>query len=215
MSRALAVQRRRFVTFHPEWWVVGAVVAAWPLFLVLADTHGASPGSHHHLASTSPALWRSTPLVGLLLWITMTVAMMLPTNVAAVRYVAFASRRSRRNRAIAWFVVGFVAAWLPVGLVAAWIHVIHPATTWVVLALAGAALWELSPWKRRALLRCRRSSPIRLRGAAARRSCAEYGGHVGWQCLVSCGPAMLALAVAGHPLLLTGFVAGGMFGRKS
>ena len=215
MTRALALHRRRFVTFHPEWWVVAVVVAAWPLFLVLADSHDASPRGHNHLASAAPALWRSTPVGGLVLWITMTVAMMLPTNVAAVRYVAFSSLRSRRNRAISWFVVGFIAAWLPVGLIAAWTHGAHPATPWVVLALVGAALWELSPWKRRALVRCRRSSPIRLRGGAARRSCAEYGGHVGWQCLVSCGPAMLALSVAGHPLILTGLVAGGMFGRKS
>ena len=214
MTGSLALQRRQFVTLHPEWWVVAAVVAAWPLFLVLVDSHGASPGSHNHLASASAALWWSAPVAGLVLWLTMTVAMMLPTNVAAVRYVAFSSLRSRRNRAIAWFVVGFIVAWVPVGFVAAWTHGTHPATKWVVLAVVGAALWELSPWKRRALLRCRRSSPIRLRGAAARRSCATYGGHVGWQCLVSCGPAMVALAVAGHPLLLTGFVAGGIFGRK-
>jgi predicted metal-binding membrane protein len=215
MTHALALQRRRFVTFHPEWWVVAAVVASWPLFLVLADSHGASPTGHSHLPSASAALWRSTPFVGFLLWITMTVAMMLPTNVAAVRYVAFSSLRSQRNRAIAWFVAGFIAMWLPVGLVAAWIHGTHPATTRIVAAVVGAAMWELSPWKRGALLRCRRSSPIRLHGSAARRSCTAYGRHVGWQCLVSCGPAMLALAVAGHPLLLTGFVAGGMFGRRS
>ena len=140
--------------------------------------------------------------------VAMTVAMMLPTRLAPVRYVAFASPRTRRIRAQTMYTVGFTAAWAPLVLVAILVHLVvyagGAAPAAVVIAIAaGAVAWELTPMRVGAAAGCRRTLPIR-RGLEADRSCVRYGAFVGVRCLASCGPLMAVVVVTGHDLIVTG-----------
>ncbi len=205
---------RRFALLHPEWWLLVVAGVAWAVMLPLLVGHVA--GSEGHGAR------RAGPAVGpayvraLSGWVLMTVAMMLPSNVPAIRYVARASLRSRRDRSIAVFCAGVVAAWLPAGLVAAWWHVSGPMPSRGLLAitLCAAAGWELTRTRRAALSRCHRTAPIRARGRQADRSCLRYGVVTGCRCVMVCGPAMALVVVAGHPIALTVAVAVAMSAEK-
>ena len=190
---------------RPEWSVLAAAAAGWVLLSGLVWWPAGHAGHHH------PAL---------LGWLLMTVAMMLPTTVPAVRYVAFASRRRRRQRSILAFCLGYLASWLALGGVVSAVLALtagpllarpDPLTT--AIAQAVAAGWELTGWKRLALRRCHRTYPIRFRGFAADASAAAYGLRHGLTCLGACGPAMTALMVAGHPLVLTAVVSALMFAQ--
>jgi predicted metal-binding membrane protein len=193
-------------TFHPEWWTLPVALAAWvALALSALGARGAPslPSTFYCPLDAHTSGWSWTGyLIGMALWCAMSVAMMLPTNLGAIRYVGFSSLPGRRAGAIAMFALTFTTLWLPLGLLAGLWHAAGDSPGVVaVLALVAAAAWELTPWKAAALVACRRTRPIRLRGKAARDSCCRYGAHVGKQCVISCGPAMLALTLTGHPLL--------------
>ena len=77
---------------------------------------------------------------------------------------------------------------------------------WIAAAaFLGAAAWQLSPLKRRALIACHRTLPLAPRGWRAHRDCLRYGWIIGCSCLWSCALLMIACAVAGHslPVMLT------------
>jgi predicted metal-binding membrane protein len=221
----------RFLYRRPEWSVVAFAAAAWTLLAALLWSPGSSPGMAHdmhgpvsgsrvgvagHAAMLGPAHGASAPpdwaaastyLVGLLLWLTMVVAMMLPAAIPLVRYVAFASRRARRQRSIAFVCTGYVLAWLPLGLVVAVLHLLtvpgNAAPFVAAAVVASAAGWELTPFKARALRRCHRTLPVRFTGRAADASSYRLGVMNGRACVLACGPAMVALVVVGHPLVPT------------
>ncbi|HEX9992062.1 MAG TPA: DUF2182 domain-containing protein [Acidimicrobiales bacterium] len=195
----------RLAAFHPEWWVAPAAALSWAALPALVG--GPAHGAH----GAPPGLAR--PAAG---WVVMTVAMMLPAAAPGVRRVALASRRRRRNLAMAEFAAGHVGAWLPGAALAVWWHAAGPGPSAVLVAglLAAAAAWELSPAKRRALLACRRSVPLRPRGWAAHRSCLAYGARSGGWCVASCGPAMAAVVGAGHHAALMVPVAAAMVAEK-
>jgi predicted metal-binding membrane protein len=171
----------------------------------------AHPGSHigGHGGSSSAPDWSSavTYLHGLATWELMVAAMMLPAAIPLVRYVAFATRRVRRQRSIAFFCAGYLVAWLPFGAVAAVWHLLDlaPRTAGVLAmaALTFAGTWELLPIKVRTLRRCHRTLPIRYSGPAADRSALRLGIVNGRACVLACGPAMAALVVLGHPIVAT------------
>ena len=67
--------------------------------------------------------------------------------------------------------------------------------------LVAAALWQVSPQRKRVMRRC---GSLRLgpaSGLAADRNCALVGVHSGGRCLVTCGPLMLPM-LASHDLVL-------------
>ena len=78
-------------------------------------------------------------------------------------------------------------------------HVGSPVIAAVTFALAAA--WQLSPFKRRALVSCHGTVPLAPRGWRANRDCVRYGWTVGGRCLVSCAGLMLACVFAGHSLI--------------
>jgi predicted metal-binding membrane protein len=145
---------------------------------------------------------------GALLWVLMTVAMMLPLAIPGLRYVARMTPRRGQLVATSTFAAAFVLAWLPGAVLAAGVHA-GTSPRWPVVAAAflGAAGWELAPAKRTALLRGHRHHVVRAQQPARRRTCWSFGLRRGGWCVVSCGPAMLALMVAHHalvPLLVLG-----------
>jgi predicted metal-binding membrane protein len=107
------------------------------------------------------------------IWVTMTSAMMLPSAIPAAGYAA---RLARRN-VTAPFVAGYLAVWTVYGLAAygvyrflssldsAWLAW-DDRGPWIAGAvIVAAGIYELTPFKRRSLRRCRRAghpeSPLR------------------------------------------------------
>ena len=135
----------------------------------------------------------------------MVLAMMVPMAAPQARGVAVRSLWARRHRAAAFFMVGHVAVWLLVGVVVVvavtaletWRGPTEPAPWLVPALLVLAALWQVSPPRRRAMRRC---GSVRLHaadGVAADVDCARAGVRAGALCVVSCGAVMLPMAV--HP----------------
>ncbi|MEI5584324.1 MULTISPECIES: copper chaperone [unclassified Agromyces] len=210
-----------------------AAWAAWCGVMSVTDAAaggdpGADGGAHRHPAAVlgaplgdaavppEPASAGAGLLAALAMWALMAAAMMLPTVLPAVRYVADVSRPALRSPLAAVFALAYLGVWTAVGTL------VVGATAWLgsadrpllVAAIVAAALWELTPLKRRALARCCRTAPIRLRGLAAFRSSAAFGVRNGAVCVLACGPAMAVLALAGHPLVATVVVAGVLMGEK-
>lgn len=135
----------------------------------------------------------------------MAAAMMIPTAMPAVRHVAVNSLYWRRRRATVEFLAAYLAVWVAfslaalggLGLLAAGAP---PLTGAALLALA--ALWQLSPAKRRALRACHRARPLPPRGWRATAGTAGFGLRNGGACLLSCWPMMLTTAFVAWPRLL-------------
>jgi len=216
----------RYLYRRPEWSVVLPVIVAWAGLALLAwgpGRHGMAMGSsssgvasssgrmagHGVGPATTTADWAAAAayLRGIAMWEVMVAAMMLPATIPLVRHVAFATRRTRRQRSIALLCLGYLLAWLPLGAVTAVWHVlgVAPGAAAVVAAVAliSAGVWELTPMKVRALRRCHRTLPIRYSGRAADRSALRLGLVNGQACVLACGPAMVALVVLGHPIVAT------------
>jgi predicted metal-binding membrane protein len=73
------------------------------------------------------------PLAVLGTWLVMTVAMMVPLTVASIRTTAARSLWSRRERAVAGFLLGYLGPWLIAGM----------AVTMLATVLAGHSLTAL------------------------------------------------------------------------
>ncbi len=186
---------------HPEWLALSLAAAAWIGLALTLGWFGSSwglPSGHHH-GPDVPAGAHMHSIDGQLLsWLLMVIAMMLPTAVPHLRYLGFNTRRSRRQRALAVFTLGYLAVWLAPGMLLATVPAPMPAPVLAVAVLAAGA-WELTPIKRRALRGCCRTMPVGFAGPSADAAAVEYGLRHGAVCLLVSGPAMAALMLAGHP----------------
>ncbi len=208
-------QRRR----HPEWWVIAIAGIAWIALIALhvdvgsggaPSATGESGGSHvHHSSAITEAPVTEGVLWSMGAWLLMVVAMMAPLALAGARHVAFNSFASRRGRSMTIFLLMALAVWIPFGVAVLGLRGLHDRVApdldarWLlVIALLVAAVWQLSPWKRRALNACRLVVPLRPFGRQADRSCAAFGVRHGWRCLGACWAMMLAMGVAHGGLLL-------------
>lgn len=195
---------KRFGAKHPEWWALVLAVICWVVVgSDIAAGHGGalSVGHDHSAGAPAPvALTWASVTVG---WGAMTIAMMTPSTLPDVRYVARASLRARRDRSIALFFVGFISIWLPGAVAAGFLSggLSAQVAALPIGAFAVAAAWEFTGMKRRALLACRRTTSIRSSGWNADRSCLRFGVLRGWTCMASCGPAMLALMTLRHAII--------------
>jgi predicted metal-binding membrane protein len=129
--------------------------------------------------------------------------MMLPSTLPAVRHVAFNTMRYRRRRAVAGYVTGYLAVWIAFGTPA--LALMRLAGTagiderWLFAGIVVVALsWQLTPWKRRALVGCRRTVPLPPVGRRADAACVRFAVAHAWRCMVSCWPLMLMTAMVGH-----------------
>src|SRR5688500_2344428 len=91
----------------PEWWAVALTGGTWLTILVGGGVRrfGAN-GSHHHPLAGVEA-WSAA----LSAWLLMTVAMMTPLVLGAVRIAAHRSLWARRHRAIGLFLTGYLSLW--------------------------------------------------------------------------------------------------------
>lgn len=218
----LAVRVNSQRRHHPEWWLLGLIGVCW---VVLAarhiptadhgdmadprmDTSGAMAPDHVHpeVSVSDDAMAHVASLPAFFTdWSVMTVAMMVPLTIPVFRHIAFNSFRSRQRRSTAIFLIAYCAVWLGVGGgVIALERLLSPLvsdrdlTSFAPALFLMAALWQVTPWKRRAINACRLGVPLRPFGFRADLSCARYGLFHGWRCVKSCWLLMVAMVAVGH-----------------
>lgn len=182
---------------HPEWWVLALAAGAWVVVIRNAGHHAHAHGAGAALAG----------------WMLMTVAMMLPLVAEHVRLTAERSLWRRRQRAMAGFVLGYLAVWALAGVAVSLVP-LHPDSRTAAVALAIAGVWQLTPWKRRGLVGCHRTMPLAPRGWRADADCVRFGWRVGLRCALSCWALMLACAMMGHSLIAMVGVTGVMWAER-
>lgn len=190
----IQVGAARFTARHPEWWLVVASAVAWVLILRMP---AGLQGRHHSGADYLTAAGS---------WLLMVVAMMGPVMVPRVRHVAQCCVGRARTRAIAETLTGALLIWTAVGVLVVGLLTVSPLLdardSPVAFGVAWLLVvgWQLSASKLSALARCH---AIRIpRGMTDGRGRLTAGvAYSGW-CVVSCGPAMVAMALTGHPLVL-------------
>ena len=205
MSSLLAYTRRTVtgplqyaLWSHPEWWSVALCGFAW-LAMMFRGWQKTADGFPHAVSFAHEFTY----------WFLSVVAMMLPLSLDAVRATANGSLWARRNRAIAGFLIGYLAPWMALGILAASLRDASWTHTYAAPALgfAVAALWQRTPAHKRAVVACHRRLPLAPVGWRADRDCLRFGGTIGIACVRSCWPLMLACTFAGHGVIA---MAGGM-----
>jgi predicted metal-binding membrane protein len=203
---------RRFGWHYPEWWVVMAAVVAWIFMAGMSHPHASHTGvtpagtSHAHASHTGVTPGRGHGQ-GALGTVAMVIAMMLPLTLANVRHLSLSSLWGRRHRAIAAFLVGYLAVWIVVQIVivgGTW-GLLVPLIGWETaagIAMVTAALWEVSPIKRQRLRRCHRTVPLAPRGWRADADCAHYGVTTGFSCVTMCWALMVTATAFFHSFLV-------------
>ena len=184
--------------------------------LFLMDRFGVPGGMPCHAALTLPfagippggggAAWGILFLGG---WMTMTVAMMVPTILPFVRLIRKVAHSRRGEQSLfACLILGYLTVWLVFGLLmlaAAGLlapaigSLIQPWATRRVLASALfviAAIFQFLPMKRRCLERCRslmRLSDDDWPGRRLMRNSFRLGVRHGIACVGSCGTLMMLM----------------------
>lgn len=206
---------------HPEVSLAAVAAVAWIGVLALhlgsagvpSTDHGMT-GQHHDMASAGGDSSVSVPHLGggsflgaLAVWVLMATAMMLPTALPEARSIALNGKWKRRQRGPALFAVGYLVSWSLLGVVLLCaVRLIGPNNTgpWAVSgALAIAAVWEWTRWKRLLLRACHRLPSIPPNGLLADRACVRAGIRNGAQCTGSCAPMMVPMALAPHTVGLS------------
>ena len=185
MTRAAAA-----LSWRPEWPVAALVGAAWLIVSAMQVM-----GSHR--------LHTSPPLAA---WSIMSLLMMVPVTLPAIRHLAFNSFRSRRRRAMAIYLAAYLFAWLLFGavaieVVAVTIGVGVPVPVIAIAFLLVAAGWQLAPSRQRALRSCRRTVPLPPSGWRADAACVRFAMQQALHCMRICWPVMLLMTVIDHALL--------------
>ena len=203
----LRVSVARFTLRHPEWWLVCASAAAWVLaWWLTAGPTSESLHSRHDVGNLVEG-WSPGPfLVDIGMWSIMVVAMMGPVMVPRVRHVAECCVGRVRIRAILETLVGALLVWIIAGVLAIGLTSVAPGLdarespiSFLVVWLLVAG-WQLMPSKTAAIGRCHAVRVPRGVAVGSRRLTAGIA-YTSW-CVVSCGPAMAAMAITGHPPLL-------------
>ena len=165
----------RTLRWAPEWPFAVAAALAWAALAAgTVAASGAPPGHEHHqhLHGSLPG--------ALPAWALMTVAMMVPVTLPAVRHVGLNSLRRRRRRAMALYAASYVAVASAWGLVLIAAYRLARATLMLdervllTLALVLAATWQFTRTKRRAVLACKQTVPLPPLGARADLGCIRF-----------------------------------------
>jgi predicted metal-binding membrane protein len=205
------------LAWRPEWPVVVVVAMVW-VALAVIHTSSSHQGAHgspsHHGVHSAMSIPVGVAIGGWALggWALMSVAMMVPVTLPAVRHVGLNSIRRRRWWAMAVYVASYVAVWVLFGVLAlGLVWAVRSTGSWstglgerqlVVGALVIATLWQLTRWKRRAVVACQRTVPLPPTGWRADYGCAHFGVRQAGRCVISCWPLMLLMAVIGHGNLI-------------
>ena len=223
---------RRLWWTHPELSLAAVAAAAWLAVLTVHIATGpfqaaaqhsstlmpeqAMPGHHHGTSNPGIAGHQSVTsgpgsapifLLSVGLWVVMATAMMLPTALPAARSISLNGKWKRRQRGPALFAIGYLAVWSAVGILllsAVWL--IGPKATGPLAisgALAIAAAWESTRWKRLYLRACHRLRSLPPDGWRADRASVREGIRNGVWCTGSSGLMMVPMAQAPHSIGLS------------
>jgi predicted metal-binding membrane protein len=216
--------RQRFaikLAWRPEWPIGSIAILAWIALIAWHTPRSPESGVDISLLGSAKAIggsihphatqvdeFGSTAAVAASLagWAVMAIAMMTPATLPAVRHVGFNSIRSRRLRAMVVYFVSFIAIWVAFGaaaltLITAAKAVALDTVEIALLTLGIATAWQLTKWKRRAVISCRRTVALPPEGWRADVACAHFGTRQGMRCITSYWPAMLLMTVIGHTYL--------------
>ncbi|VWC71828.1 membrane protein [Burkholderia lata] len=182
--------------------VLGASAAAW-IAIVASSLGLGHEGLEDALcSSTQPVIG---PAAGWILstsrgWLLMIVAMMGPMTLPAIVHIRVSTFANRRWRAVALFMLGFMAAWVIPGLaMTALGTAVKDATanSYVPAAVAAfvACVWQVSPFKQRCLNRCHAHRPLSPFGRKADVDALRLGLRHGWWCIGTCWALMLAMVL--------------------
>ena len=202
LRRGAAVDLRRG---SPSAVIPMMIVGAW-LVIAAAQATGSATALHHHalIGGGSPLVLAIPPF--LLGWLVMTVAMMLPASLPAIRLAeAAAAGPVRPSLARAALLGGFLSVWSLFGLLAfvgdTVVHGLVDATPWLaarpwlieagILALAGA--YQFVPLKRRSLEACRHPGGSAGTGSRLDLDVLRVGLRHGLDCLGSSWALMLLM----------------------
>jgi len=223
---------RRMWWTHPELSLAAVAAAAWLTILTVHAATAALPMAAqqlstlrpdqgmagHHRGRFNPGIatreyvmsepgWGPAFLVSVGLWVLMVTAMMLPTALPEARSISLNGKWKRRQRGPGLFAVGYLAVWSAVGvllLLTAWLIGAKATGPFVVSgALATAAAWESTRWKRLCLRACHRLRSLPPDGWRADRASVREGIRNGVYCTGSCGPMMVPMALAPHSVGLS------------
>jgi Predicted metal-binding integral membrane protein (DUF2182) len=199
---------------HPEWWVYALAGCAWTsvVFTHLgssSEAHGRH-AHHGHVHNHPSAYVADDSATDAATFLLMVAAMMLPLVGPAARHAGTASFWRRRQRAVAWCVLGFAAVWAVVGLVLFALRAAVPLpgeeAAWLAGTAATAALWQGSRRRRRAAARCSIRPALPQRGWRATSRGLRAGAVFGARCIPLCGPAMAMMAVSpGIAVMVTAY----------
>ena len=205
---------------HPELGAAAAVIAAWLALAGYAAWGTGAPGMPGRAATMAgmgvPVAHQpwAAAASGIPWWLLMTVAMMGPTALAAVRHVGLTSLPWRRGRAMAGFAAAYLTVWAAFGLLALAAAAALPGVPGpgaLAAVLAAAAAWQLTPLKWQWLRSCHRHDPLPLHGRRAAAGAVLFGLRNALSCLGSCWCLMLIMAAApAGQLLWTTGVTGAM-----
>lgn len=136
----------------------------------------------------------------------MCIATMIPAALPAIRHVGRNSLRRRQQRAVAGFLLTYLAVWTAAGAVTLPILNLMeqavPQRILIITAAAGAGLWAVLPLQIKFRRACHLTVPLPPHGLRAHVACARFGLRHGLACLGVCGPLMLLMAVTLHDGLL-------------
>lgn len=185
---------------RPERGAAIIVALAWATLIVRGTAGMATgmDGMSMHDSAPVRGLWPALA-AGLPGWMLMTVAMMGPAALPAVRHTGVNSLRWRRARAMTEFSLAYLAVWFAFGVAALEAAALVPGVPGsfaLALVLGAAAAWQLTPLKRRSLRDCHRSTPLPPTGWRAEIGALRFGVRNGRACLGSCWCLMLIMAVA-------------------
>jgi predicted metal-binding membrane protein len=126
------------------------------------------------------------------MWLLMLTAMMSPLLIAPLRHVSERSLSRRRARAMLLFLVPYVAIWTLGGFALEETAVlISRLGLFVLIVLAAAIVWQLSPARQRCLNRHHARPPVAAFGNAADLDAARFGAGQALWCVGSCWFLML------------------------
>ncbi len=192
--RRLAAIVRDFT--GPAWAATGLAAAGW---LGLAALAYGSPLNGQICRATTASLSEMISPQMLLAWTLMVFAMMGLLLSGPIHHLWHRSLARHRLRGIVLFLFGYVAIWWGV---CALLSAIFAATSDrqlepAIVSILLAGLWQVSPAKRYALLRCHVRPPLSIFGARAWLDPVRFGVHLGRWCVASCWALMLASVAFG------------------
>lgn len=189
--------------------VEAAVVAIWFVSAAILVTgsipaaghlvRAAGDGPHGGHGGRPPVVATMLALPG---WVLMTLVMMLPAALPAVRHVARSSARARRGQAVMAFLAAYVALWAMFGAVAltgAALLLRAPGSIpargdlLAAGAMGLAAAWRLAPTRARATGSHWRNAPLHRGGSGTGLGCVRLGLVYGLACVASCWTIMVAM----------------------